>query len=78
VITEPVTLDEQALLLNELRDFPDDTARADLTAQIRDLIRFAHDPLCPRTQADGVPCASVDISCDQCHAGDSGSRIPVR
>ena len=70
MINEPVTLDEQALI-NELRDIPDDVARADLTAQIRDLIRFAHDPLCPHAQADGVPCTSVDISCEQCHASHS-------
>jgi hypothetical protein len=67
VINEPVTLDEW-VLINELRDIPDDVARAGLTAQILDLIRFAHDPLCPHAQADGVPCTSVNVSCDQCHA----------
>ena len=67
MINEPVTLDEWAVS-NELRDVPDAIDRAGLTAQIRDLIRFAHDPLCPHAQADGVPCTSVDVSCDQCHA----------
>jgi hypothetical protein len=65
VINAPVTLDEWSLI-DELRDIPDDAARADLTAQIRDLIRFSHHPLCPHAQADGVPCASVSTSWDQC------------
>lgn len=58
MINEPVTLDESSLI-NELRDSPNDVARAELTARVLDLIRFAHDPLCPHPQADGVPCAGV-------------------
>ena len=75
MINEPVTLDEWSLI-NELRDIPDDVARADLTARILDLIRFAHDPLCPYAQADGVPCASVSASRDQCHACQNSSFRP--
>jgi hypothetical protein len=67
VINEPVTHDEW-MLINELRHVPDDVARADLTAQILDLIRFAQDPLCPHAQADGVPCASVSTSWGHCRA----------
>ena len=67
MINEPIALDEWTLL-DELRNIPDDDARADMTARILDLIRYAHDPLCPHAQADGVPCTSVNVSCDQCHA----------
>ena len=76
MINEPVTIDEWALL-NELPDIPDDVARTDLTAQILDLIRFAHDPLCPHAQADGVPCANISVSCDQCQASQ-GLPFPWR
>ena len=72
MINEPVTLDEWSLI-NELRDVPDDVARAELTARVLDLIRFAHDPLCPHAQADGVPCASVSASRDQCRACQNAS-----
>jgi hypothetical protein len=67
MINESITPEEWTLL-DELRDVPDDDARADLTARILDLIRFAHDPWCPHAQADGVPCTSVTVSCHQCHA----------
>ena len=67
MIDEPISLEEWTLL-NELRDVPDDDARGDLTARILDLIRYAHYPLCPHAQADGVPCTSINVPCDQCHA----------
>lgn len=79
MINEPVTYDEWTLI-NELRHLPDDGSRADLTAQILDLIRFAHDPLCPHAQADGVPCASVSADRDQCRACQNASlfgRFPA-
>ena len=72
MINQPGTLDEWSLI-NQLRDIPDDVVRAGLTAQIADLIRFAHDPLCPHAQADGVPCASVSASRDQCRACQNSS-----
>jgi hypothetical protein len=67
MITEPMALEEWTLL-DELRNIPDDDARADVTARILDLIRYGHDPLCPHAQADGVPCTSANISCEECHA----------
>jgi hypothetical protein len=77
VINAPVTLDEWCLI-DELRDIPDDAARADLTAQILDLIRFSHDPRCPHAQADGVPCASFSATSDQCRACQNSSFARLR
>jgi hypothetical protein len=33
---------------------------------VRDLIDFVRDPRCPEAQGDGVPCASVEIACQDC------------
>ena len=74
MITEPMAHEERTLL-DELLNIPDDDARADVTTRIRDLIRYAHDPLCPHAQADGVPCASANISCAQCQSRQN-SGVP--
>ena len=60
-----LTADEW-LLLNTLRDLPRSVMRDRFFALLGELLRFVGDPRCAETQADGVPCASATVACDQC------------
>jgi hypothetical protein len=63
----PETLSgEEWTLVCGLRDIPDGEARSELVGLLQDLVEFARDPRCPESQADGVPCLSVDLACEEC------------
>jgi hypothetical protein len=57
--------DEWALIRG-LRDIPPGDARNELIGLVQDLLVFARDPRCPSSQADGVPCVSVETPCEDC------------
>jgi len=60
-----LTADEW-MLVNTLRDLPQSAMRDRFFALLGELLRFVGDPRCAETQADGVPCASATVACDQC------------
>jgi hypothetical protein len=57
---------EEWEMVCRLRDVPPGRSRRELLALLRDLVTFAAAPGCSEMQADGVPCASVHASCDDC------------
>jgi hypothetical protein len=61
----PLTLEEQRLLL-ALREIPPSRLRDLMTALVSELADFVAEPRCAEMQADGVPCATTDVSCDEC------------
>jgi hypothetical protein len=61
----PLTLEEQKLLL-ALREIPPSRLRDLMTALVSELADFVADPRCAEMQADGAPCPTTDVSCDEC------------
>jgi hypothetical protein len=57
---------EEQLLVCELREVPPSRLRNELVSLLDELLAFARDPRCPDSQADGVPCASARLACDEC------------
>lgn len=65
-MTDDRLTDDELALIEHLRHIPRSTTRDELTGLVRDLIDFVRDPRCPESQGDGVPCASVEIACEDC------------
>jgi hypothetical protein len=64
---ELVTLTaEERHLVFALRDIPPSALRDTLTSLICDLVDAVAHPSCAEMQADGVPCPSAEVSCDEC------------
>lgn len=65
--TSPVVLspDEQKLLWT-LREIPPSRLRDLMTVLVGELCDFVAAPGCAEMQADGVPCPTTDVSCDEC------------
>jgi len=61
----PLSREEQKLLL-ALREIPPSRLRDLMTTLVVELADFVADPGCTEMQADGVPCATTDVSCDEC------------
>ncbi len=61
----PLTLEEQKLLL-ALREIPPSRLRDLMTTLVSELADFVADPQCAEMQADGAPCPTTDVSCDEC------------
>jgi hypothetical protein len=57
---------EEQRLIARLREIPPGPVGQELTSFIEDLIEFVLDPRCPEAQADGVPCISLALACEQC------------
>ncbi len=53
-------------LVGRLREIPDGPVRSEVIELMNDIVDFVHDPTCREAQADGVPCLSVAIACEQC------------
>ena len=53
-------------LVSSLREVPDSPLRGRLMAFVSELVTFAREPNCWRMQADGAPCATANVACDQC------------
>ena len=61
----PLNPDEQKLLL-ALRGIPPSRLRDLMTTLVGELCDFVTAPACAEMQADGVPCPTTDVSCDEC------------
>ncbi len=63
----PVVLspDEQRLLLT-LREIPPSRLRDLMHTLVGELCDFVATPGCAEMQADGAPCPTTDVSCDEC------------
>lgn len=62
-----VTLNQDEwALISALREVPDGPLRDALGEVVADLLRFVRFPHCAQMQADGVPCPSVTVACDEC------------
>jgi hypothetical protein len=61
----PLTLEEQKLVL-ALREIPPSRLRDLMTALVSELADFVANPQCAEMQADGAPCPTTDVSCDEC------------
>ena len=61
----PLTLEEQKLLL-ALREIPPSRLRDLMTTLVSELAEFVAEPRCTEMQADGAPCSTIDVSCDEC------------
>jgi hypothetical protein len=61
----PLTLEEQKLLL-ALREIPPSRLRDLMTTLVSELADFVAEPSCAEMQADGAPCPTTEVSCDEC------------
>ena len=61
----PLTLEEQKLLL-ALREVPPSRLRDLMTTLVSELAEFVSEPACAEMQADGSPCPTTEVSCDEC------------
>ncbi len=53
-------------LVSDLRAIPESPLKERLDALFRELVRFAADPKCGESQADGVPCTNTTADCESC------------
>jgi hypothetical protein len=60
-----LTAEERKLVLT-LRGIPPSRLRDLLTTLVGELTDFVASPSCAEMQADGVPCATAEASCDEC------------
>jgi hypothetical protein len=61
----PLSREEQRLLL-ALREVPPSRLRDLMTTLVSELAEFVAEPSCSEMQADGAPCPTTDVSCDEC------------
>ena len=61
----PLTPEETRLLL-ALRAIPPSRLKDLMTTLLDDLASFVAEPSCAEMQADGAPCSTTDVSCDEC------------
>lgn len=57
---------EEARLVLALRGIPPSRLRDLLTTLVGELAAFVAEPSCAEMQADGAPCATPDVACDEC------------
>ena len=61
----PLSAEEQKLLL-ALREIPPSRLRDLLATLVSELLDFVAEPSCAEMQADGAPCPTTEVSCDEC------------
>jgi len=61
----PLTSRERDLI-EGLRAIPESALRRRIVALVDDIVRLGQEPRCVEAQADGVPCACADSSCESC------------
>jgi len=57
---------EEWRLIEALREIPAGEARDELLDLVEDLFDRVREPRCAESQGDGVPCATVDMACEDC------------
>lgn len=65
-MTQAMLSGEESHLIEGLRDIPPGDARDELLGLVHDLLDLVREPRCTESQADGVPCATVDMACEDC------------
>jgi hypothetical protein len=61
----PLSREEQKLVL-ALREIPPSRLRDLMTTLVSELADFVAQPSCTEMQADGAPCPTTEVSCDEC------------
>jgi hypothetical protein len=61
----PLTAEETRLVL-ALRGIPPSRLKDLMTTLVSDLLDFVAQPTCAEMQADGAPCPTTAVSCDEC------------
>jgi hypothetical protein len=69
-----LTAEERRLVL-ALRNVPPSRLRVELVALLDELFAHAAEPRCPERQADGAPCASAGLACDECERAMACLRL---
>jgi hypothetical protein len=69
-----LTAEEQRFVL-ALRRVPPSRLRVELIAVLEELLAHAAEPRCPERQADGAPCASARLACDECERAMACLRL---
>ncbi len=57
---------EEWNLVSSLRAIPESPLKERLDALIGELLKFAVDPKCAESQADGVACTNTSADCESC------------
>jgi hypothetical protein len=57
---------EEWKLVSDLRAIPDSPLKARIDALLGELVKFAGDPRCSESQADGDPCTNTTADCESC------------
>jgi hypothetical protein len=57
---------EETKLLLALRAIPPSRLRDLLGTLVSELLDFVAEPSCAEMQADGAPCPTTEVSCDEC------------
>jgi hypothetical protein len=57
---------EEWEIVCSLRQIPAGPARDGLAGLVADLVAYVVHPHCAESQADGTPCLSVHLSCEEC------------
>lgn len=57
---------EEWRLIEGLHDLPSEALRGRLTEVMGLMLDFVRDPACGERQADGVPCESTTLACEDC------------
>jgi hypothetical protein len=65
-VTQATLSGEEWRLIEGLREIPRGGARDELLGLVHDLFDLVREPRCAESQADGVPCATVDMACEDC------------
>ena len=61
----PLTYRERELI-EGLRAIPESALKRKILGLVDDIVRLGQEPKCFEAQADGVPCACSDSSCETC------------
>ena len=61
----PLSREEQKPVL-ALREIPPSRLRDLMTTLVSELADFVAEPSCTDMQADGAPCPTTEVSCDEC------------
>jgi len=64
--SHPADFAREALLVQRLRDALPADAQALFFTEFEELLTLAAEPRCAESQADGVPCGTLDTDCERC------------
>ena len=65
IVAVPLSHHERELI-EGLRAIPETALKRKIVGLVDDIVRLGQEPRCVEAQADGVPCACADSSCETC------------